>query len=845
MHQLCQTFKRLPLIGALGLILVAASGLFAQSSLDLTGPNDYAFTSDAATFDFAGPFTIDLQFRSTNPVDGCLLAKFHQSSGSTLDDSYYISVDADGSLDARIQTTTTLGSLSGGSGAHDGSWHHVALAYDPVDGYACLFMDGSAVDSVALSSPVRNSGEPIRLGALRTTGVLTTFFDGYIDELRIWNTARRGKKASCLRNVTILEETPGLVSYYRFDETTGADAFDLIAPYENFQLISGALFSGVEPVFHSRLSGPGMCLCGNLSGSYTSSDPAITLVGDSVVVAGGDSLFLSGIEVTIDSSTEYLAVEGYLSTGIDSVTFTTQPNGFSGSLVLNGDPTSLLSHARFSGFPGYALRVVTGANIRNSTFAGPGGGLFSDSAIIVIDSCEFGSCLADSGSAVLANNGYARITNCRFHDCAGASLIEFSNTSPIIPADALLSRSLFYNNTVSGAVVEITGNEPAELRNLTITANNAATLITAEAATLISSSILTGNSSHELAGAEFDVYYSILADPDFLYQHENFTADPLFVDPAQLDFGLSAGSSAINRGDPTVLHNDLDGTRNDIGALAAGNFAPLLESILDVPHDNGRQVIVQWLPSSGDDNRGGIAAYSVWRKVNLASLENFELIAELPAGQLPGYGQIAPTLADSNQSGIPYYSYFIRAQSQNPLAFWDTALDSAYSVDNLSPAAPLLLAALEGNDVRLSWDAVPDSDLAYYTVYRADSVFDPDTVSVVYATTADTTLIDSLLVSSDYAYVIRAVDLNGNFSEASNLESVHLTYLRAPVALTILHSSGILTLNWYGWPEAGQYALYRSSDFGATWTHFATTPDTFFVTTPAVPSFLYRVVSQP
>ncbi|MBK6765126.1 MAG: right-handed parallel beta-helix repeat-containing protein [bacterium] len=845
MHQLYQTFKRLPLIGAACLLLVATSAVVAQSSLDLTGANDYAFASDAVTFDFLGGFTIDLQFRSTNAVEGCLLAKFHQSSGSTLDDSYFVVVQADGSLEARIQTTTALGTMNGGSGAHDGNWHHVALVYDPTDGYACLFLDGTSIDSVALTSPVRNSAEPIRLGALRTTGALTTFFDGYIDELRFWNSARRAEQASCLRDVTILENTPGLVSYYRFDEAAGTDAFDVVAPFENIQLISGALFSSFEPVFQSRLTGPGMCLCGNLSGSYASPSPAILLVGDTVRVAVDDTLLLSGVAITVDSSVECVSFDGYLATGPDSISFTTQPGGFGGPLKMSGDPTSSLSRTRFTGFTGYAVHVSSGGLISNSMFAGPGGGIFADFAEVVIDSCDFTDCTADSGSVIVVNAGAVQIENCRFHDCAGASLISIADAAPIAPADAVLSRSLLYGNSVSGALIAVTGSEATVLRNLTITANSAATLISAASPTLLSSSILTGNSTHDLAGAAVDVYYSILANPDFLFQHENFAADPVFIDPAQSNFALAAGSPAINHGDPDTQFDDPDGTRNDIGALAAGDFAPVLQSVLDVPHDNGRQVMVQWLPSAGDDNRGGIAGYSVWRKVNLASLENFELIAELPAGQLPGYGQVAPTLADSNQAGLPYYSYFVRAQSQNPLAYWDTALDSAYSVDNLSPGAPLLLAELESDGVRLSWEAVPDSDLAYYAIYRADSVFDPDTMVTALTTTADTTLVDGPLVSDDYAYVVRAVDINGNYSNASNLEFVHLTVLRAPLALTILHQSGVVTLTWYGWPEAGQYALHRSSDFGDSWTQFATTPDTFFVTTPTATSFLYRVVSQP
>lgn len=876
MHCLIHIRKSLHAIGAALLLLVAATASFASSSLDLSGANDYAFTPDAEAFDFAGSFTIDLKFRSLAATDGCLLAKFHQSSGSTLDDSYYILVKADGSLEARVQSTTLLATLAGGSGAHDGNWHHVALIYDIDEAITELYLDGVLVDTDVISAPVRDSAEPIRLGALRTTGTLASFFVGYIDELRFWNVPRRGEQAGCLRDVTILEDTPGLISYYRFDEETGSDALDLVPPFENFQLISGALFSSVEPTFLSRLSGPGQCLCGEISGAFTALDPAITLVGDSVRVAAGDSLELAGVTLTIDSSVTSFSILGYLSTSVlntDSCRIAPQSGGYSGSIHFAGDPTSQVSHSIFDGFAGRALLIDSSLSVSNCSFAS---GVQVNGCAVSVDSCVFQACAdpvsggalalfsaqasisatefdansAPEGMAIYADSSLLAISNCVFRNhfsaLADSSAVLYCSSSAAPPAQPMLSRSLLYDNETRGSLLEFTGDAaPAEWRNLTLTANDVTRLLEIESPLLISSSILLGNSGNGLQGEDLDVYFSLTSEPAYLNQNGNFTADPLFSAPLLRDFGLSAGSPAINRGDPNSLYNDSDGTRSDIGALAAGSFAATLESILDVPHDNGRQVMIQWLPSAGDDAQGGIASYSVWRKVNLAIVENFELIAELPAGQLPGYGQIAPTLADSNQSGIPYYSYFVRAHSTNPLAFWDTPLDSAYSVDNLAPEAPSLLAAREGGDVRLTWDAIPDSDFAYFAIYRAPDVFDPDTLLEPFLTTTDTTLLDLNVPGDQVAYVVRAVDWNDNFSDASNLELIELSTLPAPSALTLLHDNGLLFLRWYSAAGAGHYSIFRTSNFGDPWDYVATTTDTFFVTTPSADRYFFQVHSEP
>jgi|GEM_PF-4673252 len=1000
----------------------------ASSSVQFPGGGSYASTTDAAVFDFAGSFTIELLFQSSVAHTGTLVSKFRQSSGTPNDDSYHIFVRDDDTLQARIQTTQQLVDLKGDGTVHDGQWHHVALVFDDAADRIELYFDGTMTASQTLSGNLRDTSEPLTLGTVLSGSgapVPTSFFIGRMDELRFWNTARRGKQAWCLKDVTVLDNTPGLVSYYRFDEGSGSTTADRIAPYENFNMFSGAAFSSTEPPLQSRLSGSGQCKCGDVSGVWNGSTIPVTLVGDTVTILAGDSVILYSHTLTVDSSVDVVQVSGtFRAQGTVADSSRILGQGSTGATVVlsfTNPTTTSLSYTRVSGFASRPLHFSNPANLNHCLLAENGGSIESGAVLTIadsrftgndeaairldsgsvdisrkefinnagaiqavqtdldLDSCTFsGNNNSGSGGALyleLNNASRAEITRSTFtgnhaesggavfatgeltssgsgdsliiRDCSfrlntadsaaalyvrdinlvlrntnldsntadiGGGLIASASTSHVCrvrgdslefsenvggggsavllegiagvaPVEAKIIHSTFSGNTrapsTAGAAVcaraikQISGAEPflercvfydnensggasgavaietaydgqwLELRNLTVVLNQAdSTALLLRAPTIVRHCIVIENGGiKEILGNSPAVAYCLTSDTEYHGAGGSFYADPAFADFWNRDFHLSAGSPAINRGDPNPLYHDPDGTRADIGAYLAESFSPVWQSVLDVPHDNGRQLMLQWLPSAGDDNRHGIASYAIYRVVNLRLDENYELMATIPAAELPGYGQIVSTLADSNQTGMPYYSYFIRAQSVNPLAFWDTPLDSGYSVDNLSPQTPALVGEEIPAGVALSWTAAPDSDLAYYAIYRADSIFDPDTAIVIYATATDTVLTDSIS-SGTFSYAVRAVDHNGNFSDASNLVTVDVNAIRPPTGLTIYPLGEYIMLRWQASAGAARYNVYRSGNLFAPDEWLGNTTDTYFLAPVSAIRSFYWVTAE-
>jgi hypothetical protein len=68
--------------------------------------------------------------------------------------------------------------------------------------------------------------------------------------------------------------------------------------------------------------------------------------------------------------------------------------------------------------------------------------------------------------------------------------------------------------------------------------------------------------------------HSNIGDGDFRGLNGNISVDPLFVDPDKGSFRLKPDSPCIDAGDLNPIYDDVDGTRNDMGAYGGpqGDF---------------------------------------------------------------------------------------------------------------------------------------------------------------------------------------------------------------------------------------------------------------------------------
>ena len=127
-----------------------------------------------------------------------------------------------------LRVEVNSGHVVGSINVLDNEWHHVACVLtddgSPNADEVKLYVDGQeeTLSSILGENITTASGDDVRIG----NGHFDKFFDGYIDEVRIWSTARTEAQIRDNMYTALVGNETGLVAYYRLDESQGDYASD-------------------------------------------------------------------------------------------------------------------------------------------------------------------------------------------------------------------------------------------------------------------------------------------------------------------------------------------------------------------------------------------------------------------------------------------------------------------------------------------------------------------------------------------------------------------------------------------------------------------------------------------
>ena len=146
-------------------------------------------------------------FLGIDPVSNHLVADFEEGAAGT-----------DPGLNHPYEGTTAIPA--------DNTWHHVAATYDGTTWH--LYLDGVEEGTgLVVGQPARaDSIQHAALGSsIDSNGVLDGFFDGVLDEPRIWNYARTLAQVNATKDVEVLS-APGLVGRWGLNASSGTNVAD-------------------------------------------------------------------------------------------------------------------------------------------------------------------------------------------------------------------------------------------------------------------------------------------------------------------------------------------------------------------------------------------------------------------------------------------------------------------------------------------------------------------------------------------------------------------------------------------------------------------------------------------
>ena len=212
--------------------IVLISSLFCDDhSINFDGQNDFVIIPDNAALDLTNNYTLEAWIfpESFSWLAG-IISKYQTSAAN----GYMLRLTSQApytglGFDEKITNTGVLSA---------NQWHHIAAVND--NGQRRLYINGSLTSISGSALNVISNNDPIRLGS----DYSSRYFDGRIDEVRIWNIARNQEEIVSSMDSSLTGQESGLVAYYNFDEGSGIILNDLTGNGHNGTVVGGLWSSG-------------------------------------------------------------------------------------------------------------------------------------------------------------------------------------------------------------------------------------------------------------------------------------------------------------------------------------------------------------------------------------------------------------------------------------------------------------------------------------------------------------------------------------------------------------------------------------------------------------------------
>ncbi len=187
-------------------------------TFNFDGVDDY-FTMENVSFGIETDFTIELWFKSPGIADSVTFFSNGRGNGSDSNISgWAVGADENGNI---LVSNNGKYLIADNEGYFDNNWHHLALVVSRL-GNTTVYIDGDEKNSIESEGFNSFGGLKIWVGTRGTFfGSIEErdqYFNGYLDEIRVWGTARRATQIVNDMYNKLTGYEAGLNLYYPFDD---------------------------------------------------------------------------------------------------------------------------------------------------------------------------------------------------------------------------------------------------------------------------------------------------------------------------------------------------------------------------------------------------------------------------------------------------------------------------------------------------------------------------------------------------------------------------------------------------------------------------------------------------
>jgi hypothetical protein len=218
-------------------------------SLDFeSGSSQHAYAADSASLSITGDMTIEFWVKPESLPDTQyrIVDKTNDASNQ---DAYSILVSSNGKLNLTISSSDgayTDGIFWNSTNAlfSTGAWAHFAIVVDVSASSVTVYKNGTAVagTSSGTGTSIFNGTAKLSIGCQAWDNPIR-FYDGLIDEVRIWNDIRTEAEIQANMNVELVGNEAGLVAYYKLNNS----ALDETANNNDLTLVNSPTYSTDVP----------------------------------------------------------------------------------------------------------------------------------------------------------------------------------------------------------------------------------------------------------------------------------------------------------------------------------------------------------------------------------------------------------------------------------------------------------------------------------------------------------------------------------------------------------------------------------------------------------------------